>query len=410
MKFKYVLFSISFLFYFLGFSQEEEKKENPFFFKWDNGFKLESADKDFKLKFGGRIMVDHAYLFQNDELDTNFGPLVTKSGTEFRRARLFLSGTVYDNVEFKFQIDFAGGDVAFKDMYIGLKALPGVGTVRVGHVKEPFGLQTLNSSKYITFMERSLLSDFSQGRNNGILLFNDFFGKRLSAQAGAFRMAQGNGNDIFADDGYALTGRITGLALQNPDKKQLLHLGVGYSFRKPESKTYKVSSRPEAHLAPKYINTEELEDVDNISLIDFETALVSGPISLQGEYLTTTVYNTDSAPFEKYNFKSFYGQVSYFITGESKSYKGSYEGFDRVKPKRNFGGKDKGTGAWEIALRYSNSDLDSRDVLGGQQTDITLGLNWYLNPAARLMLNHVWPTIKDTGRANILQGRLQIDF
>ena len=28
----------------------QEKKENPFSAKWDNGFKVESADKNFKLK------------------------------------------------------------------------------------------------------------------------------------------------------------------------------------------------------------------------------------------------------------------------------------------------------------------------------------------------------------------------
>jgi phosphate-selective porin OprO/OprP len=343
-------------------------------------------------------------------LDSNFGPLLSKSGTEFRRARLFMSGTVYSNVEFKLQFDFASGEVAFKDMYIGLTDVPGVGNIRVGHVKEPFRLDALTSSKYITFMERSFFIDFSQERNNGILVFNDFFGERLSAQAGAFRMASNNGNDILADDGYVLTGRITGLAIQNSEKRQLLHLGLGYSYRKPESKTYSIASRPESHLELKYINTETIENVNNINLANFEAAFVSGPLSLQGEYLTATVNNNAEATFKKYNFDSYYGQVSYYITGESKNYKGSYEGFDRVKPKKNFGGKDKGAGAWEVALRYSNSDLENNDVLGGRQSDITLGLNWHLNPVTRIMINHVWANIENKGNASVLQGRLQIDF
>ncbi len=408
MQRKHFLFSVLALSFITTFSQEAPK--NPFYFKWDNGFKLESQDKQFALKFGGRIMIDHAYFFQNDELDTNYGPLLSKSGTEFRRARIFMSGTVYSNVEFKLQFDFAGGEVAFKDMFIGITDIPKIGNIRIGHVKEPFRLDALTSSKYITFMERAFNQDFSQDRNNGILIFNDFFGKRLSAQAGAFRMATNNGNDILADDGYALTGRITGLALQNTEKKQLLHLGVGYSYRKPENKIYNVASRPEAHLELKYINTENIQNVDNINLANFEAAFVSGPLSFQGEYLTATVNNNIEATFKKYNFESYYGQLSYYITGESKNYKGSYEGFDRVKPKKNFGGKDKGTGAWEVALRYSSSDLNNNDVLGGQQSDITLGLNWYLNPVTRIMINHVWANIKDKGNASILQGRIQIDF
>ncbi|MCB0464854.1 MAG: hypothetical protein KDC78_04130 [Aequorivita sp.] len=408
MTHKGLLFGVLFFVITTVFSQNE--KPNPFSFKWDNGFKLESQDKQFSLKFGGRIMVDHAYFFQNDELNNTYGPLLSKSGTEFRRARLFMSGTVYSNVQFKLQFDFAGGNVAFKDMYIGLEEIPAVGNIRIGHIKEPFRLDALTSSKYITFMERAFNIDFSQERNNGILVFNDFLGKRLSAQAGAFRMADNTGNDILADDGYALTGRITGLAIQNPEKRQLLHLGLGYSYRKPESKTYSVSSRPEAHLELKYINTETIENVDNINLANFEAVFVSGPFSIQGEYLSATLKNTANATFEKYNFKSYYGQLSYYITGESKKYKGSYEGFDRVKPKKNFGGKDKGAGAWEVALRYSNSDLTNKDVLGGQQSDITLGLNWYLNPVTRIMINHVWANIEDKGNASVLQGRLQIDF
>ena len=76
----------------VSFSQEKEKKENPFSAKWDNGFKVESADKNFKLKFGGRIMVDHAFFSQNNDLESVFGELGTKNGTEFRRARFFHQG------------------------------------------------------------------------------------------------------------------------------------------------------------------------------------------------------------------------------------------------------------------------------------------------------------------------------
>lgn len=407
MKHNYLLIAVLFFSFFVG--QAQEKKETPFSFKWDNGFKLESADKEFKLKFGGRIMVDHAYLFQNDDLDTNFGPLESKSGAEFRRARLFMSGTIYSNIDFKLQVDFAGGEISLKDAYVGLRDIPGVGNIRVGHVKEPFRLDALTSSKYITFMERALPVNASQERNTGIIAFNDFLGKRLSVQAGAFRNSDESGNDIGADDGYALTGRVTGLALNNSKKKQLVHLGVGYSFRKPESKELKISIRPEAHLAPKYTGTGTIEGIDNTNLINFEGAAVFNSFSIQGEYLMATVKTIDDSPFDSYNFSFYYGQVSYFLTGESKNYKSSYSGFNRVKPKKNFG-KSKGIGAWEVAVRYSNTNLNSKDILGGEQSDITIGTNWYINPATRLMVNYVFADIKDLGKASVLQARMQIDF
>lgn len=401
---KCLLFSVLLLFCSTVFSQEDPK--NPFSLKWDNGFKLTSQDNQFALKFGGRIMVDHAYFFQDDALTENFGPLISKSGTEIRRARLFFGGDIYENTHFKFEADFSGNKVELKTVYIGFSNLPAIGNIRIGHIKEPFRLSALNSSKYTTFMEVAQNAAFVQTRNNGILLYNDFLEDRLSAQLSTFRNANNNSDDVFADDGYVVTGRLTGLALRDTDKKQLLHLGVGYSYRKPESKEYKVSARPGSHLAPKYISTGTLKSVDDINLINFETAYINGAFAFQGEYLNASV-NTSANTF---NFSNYYGEMSYFITGESKNYKSSYSGFGRVKPKSNFGGKNNGAGAWEIALRYSNTDLTDKNILGGKQSDIALGLNWYLNSVTRLMINHVWVNIEDHGNANIIQGRLQIDF
>ncbi len=408
MKLKYLLIAIIVLSSFTMFSQEKEKKENPFSFKWDNGFKLESQDKNFKLKFGGRIMVDHAYFFQDDDLDTNFGPLETKSGTEFRRARFFMSGTLYKNVEFKLQIDHVSGVTQLKDAYVGLKNIPVVGTIRIGNVKEPFRLDALTSSKYITFMERVLATDFSQERNSGILVFNDFMEKRLSAQAGAFRNAIATGNDKKANDGYVLTGRITGLVINKPEKKQLLHIGVGHSFRKKDNKEFSITSRPEAHMGAKYINTGTMENIKHVNLTNFEAAFVHKSFSFQGEYILGKYKKMDFDPIDSYNFASIYGQVSYFITGESKKFKSSYSGFGRVKPHKNFG--KEGAGAWEVAVRVSNSDLNSEDIFGGEQLDITFGVNWHLNPATRIMINYVRADIKEMGKVSVIQGRMQIDF
>ena len=56
--------------------------------KWSNGHKIENGDKGHKLKFGGRIMAD--YQFADSDTFT------VEDGFEFRRARLFFSGTIYE--------------------------------------------------------------------------------------------------------------------------------------------------------------------------------------------------------------------------------------------------------------------------------------------------------------------------
>ena len=79
-----------------------------------------------------------------------------------RRIRLFISGTVYKNVGFKIQVDFAGGPDSApdpKDVWFSLKKIFLNGTVKMGHFKEMFGLEELTSSKYISFIERSTVTN-----------------------------------------------------------------------------------------------------------------------------------------------------------------------------------------------------------------------------------------------------------
>ena len=408
-KFK---FSLTFLIFLITnlYVISQETKENQFSFKWDNGFKLESKDKKFKLKFGGRIMIDHAYFKQDEALDMSYGPLESTTGTEFRRLRFFFSGTIYNNVEFKLNVDFAGGEARLKDAYIGVKKIPIVGTIRVGHVKEPHRFDALSSSKYFTFMERAIPADFGNERNNGILLMNDFLDKKLSIQTGVFRNADAFGNDESADNDVAWTSRITSLVINKEDKEQLLHLGASYSHRKPDREEYKISIRPKSHLSRKYITTGNIPGVETTQVINLEAAYSHGPFSIQAEYMNLGVDQNYEGISTKYNFKNYYAQASYFITKEHRPFINSYETFGRLKPKNNVFNGEKGAGAWEVALRYTNTDLNSKDIYGGQQEDITLGVNWYLNPATRIMLNQVWTHFPDEGNLNIFEIRLQLDF
>jgi len=390
----------------------QEKKENPFSIKWDNGTKIESKDKNFKLKFGGRVQLDHAYFLQNDNLDAAFGALESNDGTEFRRLRFFMSGLIYKNVEYKLQIDFAGGAARLKDAYIGIKNIPVIGRIRVGHIKEPLRFDALTSSKYITFMERAIPADLANERNNGILLMNDFFDDKLSIQTGVFRNADAFGNDKKADKDIAITSRVSTLAINNKEKKQILHFGFSYSYRKPDTDDYHISVRPKSHLANKYIKTGTIPDIKTVNIINFETAYTKGPFTFQGEYLGSSVKRNSTDFKETYNFSNYYGQISYFLTGEHRKYKSSYATFGRLKPKKNF--MNGGSGAWELALRYTHTDLNSKEIYGGEQGDISFGTNWYLNSAARVMFNYVWTDIdkKDVGHGNlnIFEVRFQIDF
>jgi phosphate-selective porin OprO/OprP len=89
-----------------------------------------------------------------------------------------------------------------------------------------------------------------------------------------------------------------------------------------------------------------------------------------------------------------------------------------VTPNENVrAGDGGGLGAWEIAARYSTMDLTDSGVVGGEVENITLGVNWYLNPSVRIMANYVLANVEDAagnteadGRGHFFTMRFQIDF
>ena len=394
-----ILFSLL----FTNLYSQEKVALKPY---WDNGLKLESADKNFSIKLGGRIQYDIMFISQDDSLNNHFE---ANNGTEFRRARLYTSGTVYKTIKYKFQIDFAGNHVVIKDAYLKFTKIPGVGNITVGNFKEPRGFEMISSSNFITFMERALTNQFDNDRNLGIMLNNSWFDKRFSAYLG-FNYPSGN-NAKYSGNKYNLATRISGLPYYKDDNGlQLIHIGGGYTRENHNYEEASYASRPEAHLAPKYLKVD-FDNISHINEYNAELVLIYNSLSFQSEFTMADVVTGEYSTLSKdnYNMNSFFGDISWFITGEHKNYNKGKSAFDRIKPKRNFR-EEGGFGAFEIAVRYSLMDLNDGDINGGKMNNITLGLNWYLNPITRVTLNYVRSNIDQLGIANIFQMRFQITF
>lgn len=257
-------------------------------------------------------------------------------------------------------------------------------------------------------MERSLAAVFHPGRNNGLRVNNTALNDRLTWSAGVFEEVDDGGFGA-ADGSINLTGRVTGLPWYEDEGKRLVHLGLAYSHRDPDD-TVQFRERPEAHLSPRLVDTTEF-GADDLQLIGTEFALVHNEWSLQSEWVHASV---DTAMGSDADFNAFYVQGSYFLTGEHRPYKMSSGTFDRVRPIRPFTlGEERGPGAWELAFRYSRIDLDDGAIRGGKLDDITLGVNWYLNPNVRVMFNYVHSEVDHDlydGDTDILQTRFQVDF
>lgn len=371
--------------------------------EWKDGVRLETRDKSVRFQFGGRIHYDWAAMSQDSGVRQSLGAL--QDGTEARRARLYFSGALHEQVEFKVQYDFAGGTTKLKDVYLGLTGIPYLGKIRVGHMKEPFSLEEMTSSNNVTFLERALPNVFAPSRNTGLMISNHAR-QRVSWGMGVFL----DTNDLGVDQGdgeFNFTGRLTGTPWQAENGKDIVHLGLGYSYRSPSEPSFRYRQRPEAHLAPRFVDTGTLR-MPSAHLVGPEFALVHGPASVQAEYIRAGL--NPVAANGNSNFHGYYLLGSYFLTGERRNYRASSGQFRGIKPKRNVNIRQGGAGAWEVAVRYSSLDLNHRSVSGGRLNDFTAGLNWYLNPNARLMWNYIRAERDDLGKADVFQMRFQVNF
>ena len=376
-----------------------------------NGFNLETTDGNFKFNVGGLAQVDWNISDPSGPVKKNFTPNLsgTYTGVEFRRARLYIAGLVYGNIDFKFEYDFAGGSPNFKDVYIGMSKIPYVQYVRVGHFKEPFSLEELTPDTYTTFQERALNNAFAQpDRNTGVTAYQTFLDQRITLAEGGFRLTDNFGNGFGSDSPYDIDARLTGLPLYQVGDS-LLHLGLSYSHKFRHDTALPFASRPEAHLFPvNLVNTGNVNSRD-ADVINPEVAFVRGPVSVQGEY--THVFASEvNHPNPQYD--GFYVEGSYFLTGESRAsfYRTQFGHFERVSPINNFSIDGSHWGAWQVAARFSRLDLNASNIDGGALDDITAGLNWYLNPVTRITVNYVWSHLEGVGDSNVVEGRFQLSL
>lgn len=372
---------------------------------WKDGLRMESADKQLRFKIGGRIMNDWAWIDADDDLEASVG--TQTNGTQFRRARLYVAGELYERIVFKAQYDFAGGDADFKDVLLGIKHVPFLGEIRVGRFKEPMGLEELTSSKYITFMERSLTSPFVAGRNSGFGFQANALDQNLTYAAGVFLDTDGFGTS--KDDKYNISMRVTGTPINR--EGTLVHLGVSYRHSDFANSQVNLGARPEVHLADKFVNTGTFTASDG-DTVGAEFAAIVGPASLQAEYFWM---GTNASASSDPHFQGLYAMASYFVTGESRHYDPKKGIFKRVTPRSNFLSGEGGCGAWEVAARFSTLDLSDESIDGGEIWNVTAGMNWHLNPNTRVMLNYIHSRVDEGGLtgnadADMVQTRFQIDF
>lgn len=327
---------------------------------------------------GGRIQLD-AGSVNEDNFDHN-------SGTEIRRARLFAKGDLHEDWGYKLQYDFAttGDNInGIQDAYLDYKPLK----IRIGHAKEPFSLQNMTSSKYVTFIERGLPHVFAEGRNIGIQTSRN--GDNWMIAGGIFGDGRDGGSGGENNEGWGAAARAT-IAPINSDG-EILHLGTSLSYRNVGGDhTLRFRERPEAHITDtRIVDTRQqltpttFRDIDANNIIRgvLEAAYINGPFHVQGEYYLTEI-DRQLSGMQDLSFDGYYVETGLFLTDDTLNYKASKGSYSKITPTGD-------NGAWQIAARFSSLDLTDEDINGGEAESFTLGLNWFAAPNIRFSANYI---------------------
>jgi phosphate-selective porin OprO/OprP len=435
--------------------------DTPLGSKWASGYQAESKQKDFKVKIGGRTQVD-AVAFSAGPGPGNQPP--NQGGLDpgladtvaLRRARLRVEGRMYEFYDWAAEYDFvnqlninnevypterdSGPSTAVTDLWLQVRELPLLGTVRVGNQKDPYGYEHLTSSRWLNFMERSFAQDAFEGPfNNGFLpgiqVMNSTEDGSVGWQVGEFKNTSNPFGFSNSSGGSTTVGRLVYLPVFEDEGRKLLHLGISGRTMEPRRQYTSFDSQtglplgdeitavrfrsrgsirngPPGPLNSIYADSGLLQG-NWQNMIGLEFVGNNGPWSFQSEYFGSWLYNartTSAGPLNTNGYQpapgtnvgtvyyqSGYAEVLYFLTRESRTYSKIEYRFDRPIPHNNFyairgGGSGRrlsvSEGAWQVGLRYNYLCLSDGEVNGGVLNGCTLGLNWLLNPNARVYFNY----------------------
>lgn len=109
---------------------------------FSDGLKIANGDKSITAQLGTMLQLD-ATSYHSNIADKTSQDLAN-SGSEFRRIRLYMSGSFQNHWDYRTEIDFANG-AQLTDGYVSYKGLFTIDPLQltVGHFKVPFSQESL---------------------------------------------------------------------------------------------------------------------------------------------------------------------------------------------------------------------------------------------------------------------------
>ena len=382
----------------------KSKKENIVIGTTGGGIKVKSSNGN-QFRLGARIMLDH---YNYDEFWNDAGGGSAEEN-QIRRSRFTLAGNSGKHWSYKLtvNVDHEGDGDSVDTGFLKYSSRPMY--VRAGKYKRPGMLEERTSSKWLSTQERSILNEMA----GSVLGKPDFGGVEVGfatrgdmPMSGAIGIYDDEDEDGEGGDEYGIGARLSATPKFGDDA--FLHAGASYYNVDYAGEPFRIRSRmgirtPSSR--PFEVKSSFTDDIDQMGL---ELAYVTGPFSLQGEYMSLESNGAAGAALVQedgeytgrirsdIDMTGYYFQAAYTLTGEIRGYQASSGAFKGIKPKG-------GMGAWELVARYEDAEVDVKALDQEASLErLVLGINWYVDKNVKMMLNYVDAEIKDcaTGDEN----------
>ncbi len=414
---------------------------------------LASSDGRFTANVRAIVMFDGAKYFQKEDLPPQVTNRKLNDGTNFRRARFGIDGKLFKDFDYALIYEFGGSGAEDTGhiqeawvQYTGWKPF----RLRVGAFEPNIGLQAAVSTSQMIMMERPAPAEVARNvaagdSRSGIQLTgNGIWGEGDSGIATRWFVSGAlTGNTVStlnSTGGFAIqpsgeqTGIIGRFALAPFDSTnwqahvavnaqyvtQPNDLGLTATPRYP----IQLRDRPELRVdGARLVDTGGI-DARTAAVYGGEFGFTSHQFMLESEYFEYQIgrRNTTAVTPSDPHFHGWYVQGAWVLTGENRPYNAAEARFDAPKMNYNFNPAAGTWGAFELAARYSELDLNYHDcgaghaiptapapcfdaVRGGDQKISSVGLNWYLNPAIRLMFDYLHVDVNRFNAAGLQVGQ-----
>jgi phosphate-selective porin OprO and OprP len=397
-----------------------QAKENPVLKSGVDGFSVKSANGFFQIKFRGHAQMDGRFFAKDPQG-------LTRDTFILRSVRPIFEGSVGKWFDFRLMPDFGQGQTVLQDMYLDTKLKPQF-NIRAGKFKAPFGLERLQGEADTLFTERALPTGQAPNRDLGAQVFGSFWGNSLSYAVGIFNgVVDGGSSDTDDNSGKDFAGRIFAQPFKTTQLRSLKDFGIGFAgtigdrngvAATPSLASYKTAGQLTFF---KYLTdgTSAGTVVGSGSLyrLSPQAYYYNGSFGMLAEYVISTQDVQKGTTTATLMNTSWQVSASVVLTGERASYQS-------VAPKSSVEGHRKIPGAFEIAGRYNELDIDPAAfplfanplVSARRAKAFGFGLNWYVTKNVKFVTDfertmfNGGAVVGNRETENAILGRMQLSY